>query len=229
MSGPKWQSLYADTIDRDHFVTFVGMRYRWSPMPAFSQTPVQGFSTAATDPVFVDPSGRRLQRLKKAGMVALGLMTLYVVLLLVAFLGGSTIAAPMLPVPGGRPVVAAGPEAPTKPQPTPGPVSERAGEPPVAPPGAADSTEAATNSPERTAAPAVPSSATESAAPSSSAVPREATGPQATPSTAPASATPTPGSDPATRGKSLDAPGRNATAPGHSDAGPAKPTRGTRP
>lgn len=66
-------------------------------MPVATETPVRDASTPPHGPIFVDPTGRRLRRLRTLGVVALGLVVAYVVLLLVAFLGGSTVAAPALP------------------------------------------------------------------------------------------------------------------------------------
>lgn len=58
-------------------------------------------------PIFVDASGRRLRKVKIAGLAAAALVAGYVVLLLIAFIGGSNVAAPYLPLPvpaaGDRP------------------------------------------------------------------------------------------------------------------------------
>jgi hypothetical protein len=68
-------------------------------MPAFEETSDQPRATSPRGPVFVDDSGRRLRRVKLIGLGALGLVAGYVVLLLVAFLGGPNVAAPYLPLP----------------------------------------------------------------------------------------------------------------------------------
>ena len=61
----------------------------------------------------MDASGRRLRRVKLAGLAAAALVTGYLVLLLVAFIGGSNVAAPYLPLPvpaaGDRPAPPANP------------------------------------------------------------------------------------------------------------------------
>lgn len=67
-------------------------------MAALKETPDQPGS-APRGPVFVDASGRRLRRLKLIGLGALGLVAGYVLLLLVAFMGGPNVAAPYLPLP----------------------------------------------------------------------------------------------------------------------------------
>jgi hypothetical protein len=68
-------------------------------MVAFEETSDQSRSASPRGPVFVDASGRRLRLVKRIGLGALGLVAGYVVLLLVAFIGGSNIAAPYLPLP----------------------------------------------------------------------------------------------------------------------------------
>ena len=69
---------------------------------------------APRGPVFVDASGRRLRRVKLFGLGALGLVAAYVILLLVAFVGGSNISAPYLPLPAAvrAPDLASPPPAP---------------------------------------------------------------------------------------------------------------------
>ncbi len=61
-------------------------------------------------PIFVDASGRRLRKVKIAGLAAAALVAGYAVLLLLAFTGGSNVAAPYLPLP----VPAADRPAPSK-------------------------------------------------------------------------------------------------------------------
>lgn len=68
-------------------------------MVAFDETSDQSQSASPRGPVFVDASGRRLRLVKLVGLGALGLVAGYVVLLLVAFIGGSNVAAPYLPLP----------------------------------------------------------------------------------------------------------------------------------
>lgn len=58
-------------------------------------------SVSPRGPVFVDASGKRLRRVKLIGLGALGLVAGYVVLLVVAFIGGSNVAAPFLPLTAG--------------------------------------------------------------------------------------------------------------------------------
>lgn len=55
--------------------------------------------SAQRGPVFVDASGWRFRRLKLVGLAALGLVAGYVLLLLIAFMGGPNVAAPYLPLP----------------------------------------------------------------------------------------------------------------------------------
>jgi hypothetical protein len=80
-------------------------------MAAFNETSDQPGSASPPGPVFVDASGRRLRRLKLIGLGALGLAGGYVILLLVAFMGGPNVAAPFLPFPAA-PEPTATPAAP---------------------------------------------------------------------------------------------------------------------
>jgi hypothetical protein len=80
-------------------------------MAALNETPDQSGS-APRGPVFVDASGRRLRRLKLIGLGALGLVAGYVLLLLVAFMGGPNVAAPYLPLPTAAKPPAPDPVAP---------------------------------------------------------------------------------------------------------------------
>ncbi|MGZ6055715.1 MAG: hypothetical protein ACXWOV_09070 [Isosphaeraceae bacterium] len=68
-------------------------------MVAFDESSDQWRSASPRGPVFVDASGRRLRGVKLIGLGALGLVAGYVILLLVAFIGGSNVAAPFLPLP----------------------------------------------------------------------------------------------------------------------------------
>lgn len=76
-------------------------------MLAFDEPSDQPGSAQPRGPVFVDQSGRRLRLVKLLGLGSLGLVAAYVVLLVVAFIGGSNVAAPYLPFPAP----AAGPAA----------------------------------------------------------------------------------------------------------------------
>ena len=68
-------------------------------MLAFDETSDQSSSAQPRGPVFVDESGRRLRLVKFLGLGSLGLVAGYVVLLVVAFIGGPNVAAPYLPLP----------------------------------------------------------------------------------------------------------------------------------
>ncbi|MGX1161218.1 hypothetical protein FBY31_0407 [Arthrobacter sp. SLBN-100] len=68
-------------------------------MKAPNETSDQPRAASPHGPVFVDASGRRLRRVKLLGLGALGIVAGYVVLLLVALMGGSNVAAPYLPLP----------------------------------------------------------------------------------------------------------------------------------
>lgn len=81
-------------------------------MAAFDETSDQPRSALPRGPVFVDASGRRLRRVKFIGLGALGLVAGYVVLLLVAFIGGPNIAAPYLPLPPAPAALPSSPSAP---------------------------------------------------------------------------------------------------------------------
>lgn len=94
-------------------------------MEAFDETSDQPRSASPRGPVFVDASGRRLRRVKFIGLGALGLVAGYVVLLLVAVIGGPNIAAPYLPLPPA-PVAPAARDLPSSPS---APASNAAGLP----------------------------------------------------------------------------------------------------
>lgn len=84
-------------------------------MEAIDETSGQSRSAPPRGPVFVDESGRRLLLVKLVGLGALGLVAGYVVLLLVAFMGGSNVAAPYLPLPAA-PAARDVPSSPPPPQ-----------------------------------------------------------------------------------------------------------------
>ncbi|WP_168404574.1 hypothetical protein [Arthrobacter silvisoli] len=68
-------------------------------MADLRENPVRVQPLASQGPIFVDASGRRLRKIKIAGLAAAALVAGYVVLLLFAFIGGSNVAAPYLPLP----------------------------------------------------------------------------------------------------------------------------------
>jgi hypothetical protein len=76
-------------------------------MADLRENPVRVQPLNPQGPIFVDASGRRLRKVKIAGLAAAALVAGYVVLLLLAFIGGSNVAAPYLPLPvpaaGDRP------------------------------------------------------------------------------------------------------------------------------
>jgi hypothetical protein len=94
-------------------------------MAAIEETSDQPRYALTRGPVFVDASGRRLRQVKLIGLGALGLVSGYVILLLVAFIGGPNIAAPYLPLPPA-PAVPAARVLPPSPSP---PASNAAGLP----------------------------------------------------------------------------------------------------
>jgi hypothetical protein len=102
-------------------------------MAAFDETSDESRSASPRGPVFVDGSGRRLRFVKLIGLGALGLVAGYVVLLLVAFIGGSNVAAPYLPLPPA-PAAPAARDLPSSPS---APASNAAGLPDRAAAGAA--------------------------------------------------------------------------------------------
>ncbi|MEE2523004.1 hypothetical protein V1639_11720 [Pseudarthrobacter sp. J75] len=85
-------------------------------MAAIDDLTTQSRSVQQGGPVFVDPSGRRLGRLKLLGLGAFVLVAGYAALLLVALMGGSNTAAPFLPLPA---VPAAAEIQPTPAKPSP--------------------------------------------------------------------------------------------------------------
>jgi hypothetical protein len=87
-------------------------------MVAFDEMSEQPRSASGRGPVFVDTSGRRLRRIKLLGLGALGLVAGYVILLVVALIGGPNVAAPYLPLPAapaGPPAQAAAHDLPSIP------------------------------------------------------------------------------------------------------------------
>lgn len=87
-------------------------------MLAFDETSDQSSSAQPRGPVFVDESGRRLRLLKFLGLGSLGLVAGYVVLLVVAFIGGPNVAAPYLPLPPAAAAPAAHDVPPSPPAPS---------------------------------------------------------------------------------------------------------------
>lgn len=153
-------------------------------MAAFDETSDQPRSASPRGPVFVDASGRRLRRVKFIGLGALGLVAGYVVLLLVAFIGGPNIAAPYLPLP---PAPAALPSSPSA------PASNAAG------------------LPDREAEPAEPApAAVQAPVTAPSAVPVAPTNGKGMQRAAPfaAGSSPAPDTEPTSPGKSATAPGQ---------------------
>ena len=160
-------------------------------------------SASQRGPVFVDASGRRLRRVKLVGLGALGLVAGYVILLLVAFIGGSNVAAPYLPL-------TAGPAAHDLPPSTPAPDSPAAGLQASEPRSAEPAARAAVQGPVTAVqAPVAPASAVPLAPPIDTAAmqPAAPVAPVATPapSTAPT------------------APGMSGTAPGQTTRPSAPP------
>lgn len=151
-------------------------------------------------PVFVDSSGRRLRLAKAGGLAALGLVAAYVVLLLVAFIGGSNVPAPFLPLPAaaGKPELPPPPPAPSsgagdRPAETPAPAPDAAYAPgPGAVPGNVPAVPPAEITPAQPAEPAAPA------------------------------AVPVPADD-------ATAPGMSGTDPGMSGTAPGQGTRPTAP
>lgn len=90
----------------------------------------------ARGPVFVDASGRRLRRVRLIGGVALAVVGGYVVLLLVALLGGPNVAAPYLPQPAA-PTANAAATAPPTPSPSAAQTTHASGEAQAEPQGPA--------------------------------------------------------------------------------------------
>lgn len=117
-------------------------------MVALDETSDQPRSALQRGPVFVDASGRRLRGVKLVGLGALVLAAGYVVLLLVALVGGPNIAAPYLPLPAA-PAASAAHDLPSAPS---APASDAAGPP------AADGRPAAPAAPAAFQAPSAPAS-----------------------------------------------------------------------
>jgi len=198
-------------------------------MKAPEKTSDQPRAESARGPVFVDPSGRRLRQIQLLGLGVVGLVAAYVILVLAAFLGGSGVSAPFLPLPAaagpretpsGRPVDPraglTGPAIPVvgqSPTDVPLPASAVTAVPPVAGPAVVPPAPAA---PAPAAAPVpAPPAAAGTAAGSGA--------------TAPASSGTTPGSRGTAPGSSGTAPGASTTAPGASGSAPGQSTRPTAP
>lgn len=166
-------------------------------MVAPDQSTDQWRSASPRGPVLVDTSGQRLRRVKLIGLGTLGLVAGYVVLLLVAFTGGSDVAAPFLPLPAPPAArdVQSFPEAPAPVAPASPAAGLQVGErPPADPPAQAAVREPVTDAQAPgpasafPLAPLVPTGARQPAAPGAAPVP---------------SSTPTP-----------PAPGMSGTSPG---------------
>ena len=183
-------------------------------MEAFEETFEQARPASPRGPVFVDGSGRRLQRIKLLGLGALGLVAGYVVLLLVAFMGGSNVAAPYLP----SPAPAAAPATDDLPSSASAPASRApevpAGKVPSAEPAAPSAFEAPVSTPSAVRA-ALPSRAAspERAEPSNAAATLDSAAPSDKDAATEDEASLAPVADPtvsteSSRGKSGDAPGQ---------------------
>jgi hypothetical protein len=166
-------------------------------MVSFDESSDQWRSASPRGPVFVDASGRRLRRVKLIGLGALGLVAGYVILLLVAFIGGSNVAAPFLPL-------TAGPAAHDLPPSTPAPDSPAAGLQASEPRSAEPAARAAVQAPVTAVqAPVTPGSA--APAPQINSPAMQPAAPVATPA------------------PSTTAPGKSSTAPGQTTRPSAPP------
>ncbi|TQJ61365.1 hypothetical protein FBY30_3657 [Arthrobacter sp. SLBN-83] len=195
-------------------------------MKAPEKTSDQPRAESARGPVFVDASGRRLRRIQLIGLGVVGLVAAYVILVLAAFIGGSGVSAPFLPLPA-----AAGPrETPSSPP----PVDPRAGlTGPAIPvveqsPAAVPLPASAVTAVPPVAGPAVVPAAPAAPAPAPAAAPVPAPAPAAA-GTAAASGATAPGSSGTAPGSSGTAPGSSGTAPGASGSAPGQTTRPTAP
>jgi len=198
-------------------------------MKAPEKTSDQPRVEAARGPVFVDASGRRLRRIQLTGLGVVGLVAAYVILVLAAFIGGSGVSAPFLPLPA-----AAGPrETPSSPP----PVDPRAGlTGPAIPvvensPAAVPLPASAVTAVPPVAGPAVVPAAPAAPAPAPAAAPVPAPAPAAPAAagTAAGSGATAPGSSGTAPGSSGTAPGSSGTAPGASGSAPGQTTRPTAP
>jgi hypothetical protein len=149
-------------------------------------TPPPHPSTATPNdaPVFVDPSGRRLRRVRWLTWCVFGAVAAYLVLVLSPFFGGPSIGSAFLPAPQQQDGPHAAPSLPTKPsEPAPGsaltaqssaatqqnePLSNRASTAPTATPATGTPSPTMTTS-AGTTAPAPTSSTAPTTAPSASA------------------------------------------------------------
>lgn len=196
-------------------------------MKAPQKTSDQPRAEFSRGPVFVDASGRRLRRVQLLGLGVLGLVVAYVILVLAAFIGGSGVSAPFLPLPA-----AAGPrETPSSPP----PVDPRAGLTGPAVP-VVEQSPAAVPLP-ASAVTAVPPVAGPAVVPAAPAAPAPAAAPDPAPApvapaaagTAAGSGATAPGSGGTAPGSSGTAPGSITTAPGASGSAPGQTTRPTAP
>jgi hypothetical protein len=172
-------------------------------------------------PVFVDASGRRLRRVQLIGLGVLGLVAGYVVLVLAAFIGGSGVSAPFLPLPA-----AAGPhDQPSIPPSSPAADSHTAAalSGPAAPPVEQSPAAVPVALAAAPAAPPVGGTAVETSAPVAAPVPAAPTQPGLS-GTAPGAAGTAPGSSGTAPGTSGVAPGSSGVAPGQAMR-PSAPSR----
>lgn len=174
-------------------------------------------------PVFVDASGRRLRRVQLIGLGVLGLVAGYVVLVLAAFIGGSGVSAPFLPLPA-----AAGPhDQPPTPPASPAAESHAAAalSGPAAPPVVQSPAAAPVALAAAPAAPPTGGTAVATPAPVPAAAPTH----PGLGGTAPGAAGTAPGSSGTAPGTSGTAPGTSGVAPGSSGAAPGQATRPSAP
>lgn len=188
-------------------------------MKAPEKTSDQLPAGSPSGPVFVDASGRRLRRVQLIGLGVLGLVAGYVVLVLAAFIGGSGVSAPFLPLPA-----AAGPhDQPSIPPSSPAADSHTAAalSGPAAPPVEQSPAAVPVALAAAPAAPPVGGTAVATSAPVAAPVPAAPTQPGLS-GTAPGAAGTAPGS-------SGTAPGTSGVAPGSSGVAPGQATRPSAP
>ncbi len=196
-------------------------------MKAPEKTSDQPSAEVPRGPVFVDASGRRLRRIQLIGLGVVGLVAAYVILVLAAFLGGSGVSAPFLPLPAA----AGARETPSSPPPVDPragltgpaiPVVEQSPADVPLPASAVTAVPPVAGSAVVPAAPAVP-------APAAAPVPAPAPAAPAAAGTAAGSGATAPGPSGTAPGSSGTAPGSSTTAPGASGSAPGQTTRPTAP
>jgi hypothetical protein len=187
-------------------------------MPDLTKTHAQAPPAATHEPIFVDPSGRRRRQVLAVGVITVGLMSMYALVMLFALLGGSTVAAPALPPQAGAGAETVALREQTSTNPSQAPQRPKAS--------TARETPGPTAPQQRTSP---PSGAAETSASAQRSERADPAGTEVRTSAEPTDPAPSTAREKSTPGKSATAPGRSDTKASRASASQNKPTHEGRP